>query len=274
MTPHADEGGSVTPPIPDYPGPLIGYRTLTVDADNVLRSPFRRDHVWLPDRVEVASCPAGHRAPAADCRCGLYARLTVEALLARAWLPAWGSMVIARVEAWGDGPGDVQLGPLGVRAQRMRIVGVVDLTLTSANRARVAEAFGVPLEPYEGLLVGDLDDANEPLWPNVDPTAVTVTLRAAATGYSHVHWAPNPESWPGRAVDVAYPRPTALEALAAHVRDRFGRLGERVRDALGLPDGGACTVADCPSVQQPGRHTCRRHAHTTDAPRPPHQRRR
>jgi hypothetical protein len=61
--------------IPLLPGPLYGLRTWRVvveDGRERLSAP-QRGTVWASGGWVEASCPEGHTAPDADCRCGIHA---------------------------------------------------------------------------------------------------------------------------------------------------------------------------------------------------------
>jgi hypothetical protein len=70
--------------VPDRVGVEIGWRAWAV-ADGMLKSP-QLQVAWLPREEARATCAASHprsdihAAPAADCRCGLYAMRAVKDL--------------------------------------------------------------------------------------------------------------------------------------------------------------------------------------------------
>lgn len=125
------------------PGSLRGYRTWRLQSRRAQRSDdsmpltsVTRDVVWNP--TLTASCTpkdaaaagawapdgdADHRAPAAGCRCGIYA-----------WYdPADTAMVRARVFGVVEATGLVLMGDRGFRAERATITAVV-----TRNRRLVA----------------------------------------------------------------------------------------------------------------------------------------
>jgi len=104
---------------PDYPAPILGWRGwFVVEAGGALRLCSIVYHTLWPPRQElVASCrsgehrlkpelPAGHSAPEADCRCGIYACESAAAatpFLNGSRTPARQTLgfVLGRVSLWG-----------------------------------------------------------------------------------------------------------------------------------------------------------------------------
>lgn len=105
---------------PDYAAPILGWRSwFVVEAAGALRLCSIVYHtLWPPRRELVASCrggehrlrpelPAGHGAPEADCRCGIYACESAAAathFLSRSRTPARQTLgfVLGRVSLWGE----------------------------------------------------------------------------------------------------------------------------------------------------------------------------
>jgi hypothetical protein len=109
---------------PLLPGPIYGLRTWRVPRDGAgerLVAPQRRTP-WPPGRGwQEAACPAGHDAPAPDCRCGIHA-----------WHPRPGSakrVLAGRFELPGiiEADGRVEVHEDGFRAQRARPYAFVRL---------------------------------------------------------------------------------------------------------------------------------------------------
>jgi hypothetical protein len=109
--------------VPLLPGPLYGLRTWRVPRDGTERlvGPQRRTP-WSPGRDwQEATCPAGHDAPAPDCRCGIHA-----------WHPRLSSakrVLAGRFELPGivEADGRIELHEEGFRAQRARPYAFVRL---------------------------------------------------------------------------------------------------------------------------------------------------
>lgn len=104
---------------PDYAAPIVGWRGwFVVESEGAFRLCSIIHHTHWPPRQElVASCrsneqgskpeaPAGHAAPEAACRCGIYACESAAAatpFLSGSRLPARQTLgfVLGRVSLWG-----------------------------------------------------------------------------------------------------------------------------------------------------------------------------
>jgi hypothetical protein len=125
-------------------GELRGYRQFFLEPDGLLPLVHRASGAW-DGRLEHAVCAVGedHPAPAAGCRCGLYAWYLPGS--ATVCLGAWNAVVAAR--------GRVVLGDRGFRAAAARVEAValpaaVRCWPPAAHRAR-----GVLAERYPAAQV-------------------------------------------------------------------------------------------------------------------------
>ena len=109
---------------PLVPGPLYGLRTwrvVTHDGRERLSAPLRGT-TWGPDDVWLeAACGEGHRAPAADCRCGIHAWHPRRASARRVLRSRFDLPGIVEVD------GAVEVHEDGFRAQRGRPYAFVRL---------------------------------------------------------------------------------------------------------------------------------------------------
>lgn len=97
------------------PGELRGYRQFQLRADGLYPLVHHRSGPW-DGRMEHATCAAGaeHPAPAADCRCGLYAW----------YLPGSATVSLGPASAVVAARGRCILGDRGFRAANARIEAV------------------------------------------------------------------------------------------------------------------------------------------------------
>jgi hypothetical protein len=117
-------GGGVVSDIPLVPGPLYGLRTWRVVVDGGVErlSAPQRSTPWLPGRGWLqATCPEGHAAPAAGCRCGIHAWHPRPATARRVLASRFDLPGIVEVE------GAVELHEDGFRAERARPYAFVRL---------------------------------------------------------------------------------------------------------------------------------------------------
>lgn len=122
-----------------YPQAALGFRRFQLgdDGDDFLY-PITDHPPWHPDADTYAACDRRHRAPRADCSCGLYAYHELR--------QAQGnySGVLAAVAARGT----LQVHRDGFRAERARILALLrpDDDPELARRVeRVAQRYGVPV---------------------------------------------------------------------------------------------------------------------------------
>lgn len=278
---------------PDYPTPIVGYRVMRVQhGGRLLVSPMRTAYYWRPGAVADAQCAsAPHRAPDPDCRCGLYARLSLDDVAAGGILfTPWSTQVIARVEAWGDS----YLGASGIRAQRMRIAAILDAPFSSDDRGRAAAWYDVPLEDYDGPASPDdarivvasrrmgklnrlVQAAANAIGTDGSRSHLHIAFVSAAP--ISVHSGPPVYHSTGRAVDVV--AESALTRIAKVFAAAGYRAGSIVRDGLSIhhatrvaqafaPERVAsdCAAGDCPLPSRDSAMTCARHAHVTDLDHP------
>lgn len=141
-------------------GELRGYRQFFLEPGGLLPLVHRASGAW-DGRLERAVCAAGeeHAAPAAGCRCGLYAWYLPGS--ATVCLGAWNAVVAAR--------GRVVLGDRGFRAAAARVEAValppaVRCWPPATRRARAvlaghypsAQVFGSTRAMLRALPPGDL----------------------------------------------------------------------------------------------------------------------
>jgi hypothetical protein len=118
----SDEYGTGSDPLDIIIG-VHGLRTFIVSADGKLSSVTQRGGHW-EDGVCIARCLAytsddpdnPHVAPEKDCRCGIYATLSLEVLFSQYPEPA--SRIVTVIAAEGK----TRLGTVGLRTAAARVV--------------------------------------------------------------------------------------------------------------------------------------------------------
>ena len=157
---------------PDYAEPIVGWRGwFLVEAEDALRLCSIVYHtLWQPRQELVASCcsgrhrltpelPAKHSAPAADCRCGIYAcesAATATPFLNRSRTPARQTLglVLGRVSLWGKvvecqrGWRGERAYPASIYVPRLSAEGRLLLARNSGPEtvALALRSYGVPVE--------------------------------------------------------------------------------------------------------------------------------
>lgn len=149
------------------PGRVTGFRLFQLGEER-LQPPFRGGRWSSP--VMTAWCGRSrHRAPVAECTCGLHAWYAPEDALAH----LGRSQVVAVVAASGD----LVLEEEGFRAERMEVLAVVlpsRATATAAHRERVRQ---VASEQFPDAVLVDGPAALRRDWPADDLSALGVTPR-------------------------------------------------------------------------------------------------
>ena len=163
---------------PDFVRPALGFRSWVVDQHGVLR-PISAVGTWTPG-VNHAECHRGlrHRAPAADCECGLYA---LHEFGDRTWAPPGPDVVHGAVIGWGD----VEVHETGFRAEFARVVALAEPSHVLGARAltlaeRSARLYGVELVSHSHLL------AEGRRWGEPLPADLRPRRRAPAADTLHV----------------------------------------------------------------------------------------
>jgi len=222
---------------PLVPGRVYGLRTWVVTADERLAAPYQGT-VWPAggEPVVAACAEVGHAAPAAGCRCGVYAwhptpRAAKRVLQCRFEVPGI-------VEAWGA----VDVHADGFRAERARVHALVAHPDRHPARVRrLATAYGAPvlelktakdlllhcrreglgLDPrtVEDLLADELRRARAERRAHRRTTVRRAALALAAAGAVAV------PAWPA-IEDVVTDRPNGpVAGRAPPVEDHRGRSG-------------------------------------------------
>ena len=140
MSPAAFEGGPPTL----VPGELRGYRQFQLRTDGLYPLVHFRAGPW-DGGVHRARCSTGaeHDAPAAGCRCGLYAW----------YLPGSATVALGPVSAVVSARGRCILGDRGFRASSARIEAVALPAAVRLNPASAARARRMLSTHYPGTLV-------------------------------------------------------------------------------------------------------------------------
>ena len=166
----ATDAGVRAAPSPEpllVPGTVTGFRLFELDGDR-LRPPFRGGEWTHP--VTTAWCGRRrHRAPVADCSCGLHAWYAADDALAN----LGRGQVVAVVAASGD----LVLAQEGFRAERMQVVAVCLPSRRTATEARRERVRRVALAHWPGVEVVDGPRALRRDWPADDLSALGVTPR-------------------------------------------------------------------------------------------------
>src|SRR5688572_4016280 len=105
--------------VPTYPGHLTVYRAMEVLHSGIMESPMR-PFKWTGDENR-AECVGDGKVAAKNCSCGFYAYFSPDH--ARQYL-TWGylgNMVMVVCQAYGR----MSVGEFGVRAEKMKVVGVI-----------------------------------------------------------------------------------------------------------------------------------------------------
>jgi hypothetical protein len=105
--------------VPDYLGPILGWRLWRVDPQETRLLSLFVDAVWEPSTSFTASCIRGHAAPEKDCICGVYALDQLRPYSFRDsafYRPRERLFVVGTASLWGR----VIPGTLGWRAQHAR----------------------------------------------------------------------------------------------------------------------------------------------------------
>jgi hypothetical protein len=150
------------------------FRVRAVDADIVLSSPMYHDPdppPW-PAVGSVASCYEGHAAPAAGCRCGIYAAVagTLDSL------PGYLLDTAMDDDPWAYAEiacsGRVFVDMRGVRAERAEIVRIAlpdscwpDRVALDTAKGMLHERYGVPVSGLDSVpdwVTGNQRDAGRP----------------------------------------------------------------------------------------------------------------
>jgi hypothetical protein len=169
------------------------FRVRILETDAVLCSPMYRDPdppAW-PDVGSVASCYEDHPAPAAGCRCGIYAAVagTLDSL------PGYlldtadddGRWAYAEIACSGR----VFVDMRGVRAERAELLSIAlpdsgwpDEVSLDATRRMLHERYRVPVNGLDGVpdwVTGNQRDAGRPPDEvNLDLDLDRLDLRASA----------------------------------------------------------------------------------------------
>lgn len=126
------------------PGELRGYRQFQLRADGLYPLVHAETGPW-DGRLQQARCAAGvdHPAPAADCRCGLYAW----------YLPGSATVALGPVNAVVAARGRCILGDRGFRAAEARIEAVTLPLAVRWNPSAATRARRMLAEQYPGVLV-------------------------------------------------------------------------------------------------------------------------
>ena len=126
------------------PGELRGYRQFQLRADGLYPLVHAETGPW-DGRLQQAGCAAGvdHRAPAADCRCGLYAW----------YLPGSATVALGPANAVVAARGRCILGDRGFRAAEARIEAVTLPIAVRWNPSAATRARRMLAEQYPGVLV-------------------------------------------------------------------------------------------------------------------------
>jgi len=123
--------------------PLIGWRYWQLAAGGRrLRSVSLRRFLWEPGRPLRASCmTGGHRAPAADCDCGIYAAANLGSLRAHGLCLFPGGLVVGEVGLWGVVVAGDEGGYRGEYAMPRKL-SLVEETVPEELWSSVLEALG------------------------------------------------------------------------------------------------------------------------------------
>lgn len=128
--------------VPRVSGPLVGFRAWTLRNGRLCPTGYSEGAAWVAG-VNAARCVGGHRAPAHDCRCGLYA-LREWWMLGASDHGVWGAVVL-----WGR----VEVHRRGFRAEFARIVALSShpsqsrshrVAVASVGRALMVPVVGIP----------------------------------------------------------------------------------------------------------------------------------
>ncbi|GAA4460270.1 hypothetical protein [Phytohabitans houttuyneae] len=173
--------------------PLRAWRLFRVRASGaglVLSSPMYHDPgppPW-PAVGSVATCSEGHPAPAAGCRCGIYAAVpgTLDSLPGYLLDTAHDGDMWAYAEIACSGRVFVDMR--GVRAERAEIVRIAlpdalwpDEVALDAAKRMLRERYGVPVGGLDSVpewVTGNQRDAGRPL----DETSLDLDLRRLDLG--------------------------------------------------------------------------------------------
>lgn len=153
--------------LPLVAGQVTGFRLFHVGEDRL--SPPFRGGMWSHPVMTAWCGRRGHRAPVADCSCGLHAWYAAEDALAH----LGRSQAVAVVAASGE----LVLEEEGFRAERMRVVAVClpsKATATEAYRERVRR---LAQAQFPDAVIVDGPRALRRDWPADDLTALGVTTR-------------------------------------------------------------------------------------------------
>jgi hypothetical protein len=150
------------------------FRVRALDAGVVLSSPMYHDPdppPW-PDVGSVASCYEDHPAPAAGCRCGIYAAVagTLDSLPGYLLDTAYDDDLWAYAEIACSGRVFVDMR--GVRAERAEIVRIAlpdsrwpDEAALDLAKRMLRQRYGVPVSGLDGVpdwVTGNQRDAGPP----------------------------------------------------------------------------------------------------------------
>ena len=132
------------------------FRVRAIGSDLVLSSPMYHDPdppPW-PDLASVASCYEDHPAPAAGCRCGIYAAVpgTLDSLPGYLLDTAHDDDLWAYAEIACTGRVFVDMR--GVRAERAEIVRIAlpdSYPALDAAMRKLHERYGVPVSGLDGV---------------------------------------------------------------------------------------------------------------------------
>jgi hypothetical protein len=136
--PDGDDGTDLVP------GELRGFRQFRLAADGLYPLVHHASGPW-DGELETARCSAGqaHRAPAAGCRCGLYAW----------YLPGSATVALGPASAVVSARGRCILGDRGFRAAQARIEAVSLPALVRLSPRAAARARRMLAERYPGTRV-------------------------------------------------------------------------------------------------------------------------
>ncbi len=144
--------------------PLVGWRYWQLaTGGRRLRSVSLRRFVWEPGHPMRASCmTGGHRAPAEDCDCGIYAAADLESLRAHGLCLYPGGLVVGEVNLWGavvTGDAGDHRGEYASPRTLSLVTETVPRQLRPSTLAMLA-AYGVPVSTTPlGEAVGELSGA-------------------------------------------------------------------------------------------------------------------
>lgn len=143
---------SSTAPVPDAPGPVVGWRYWYVDGGRLRSLDGFVYTRWPAGRALRAQCssllPHGEGTPAAGCRCGIYAASNLATLKRLTNPNLDGPLAVGQVALWGR----VVPGEQGYRAEYgyPRRLWVLKESLQQAGsadalRRHLATAYSVPV---------------------------------------------------------------------------------------------------------------------------------